>query len=374
MYKLKKDKIRKIIHVDMDAFFAAVEIRDNPDLKGKAVIVGGPPNSRGVVSTCSYEARKYGIHSAMASSLAYKLCPQAIFVKSNFEAYREASNIIREIFFEYTDLVEPASLDEAYLDVTSNKKNIKYATEIAKQIRQEIYKRTKLTASAGVSFNKFLAKIGSDMNKPDGMMVITPQTAMKILDELPIRKFHGIGAATEKKMLKLGIKNGADLRNFPLKILINHFGKVGIFYYNIIRGIDNREVKTSRIRKSLGSERTFSEDILDINKMFEFLKYDSDKISAKLEAKKIQGKTISIKLKYANFDVFSKSVTLRDWVSDKKTIFDVSVSLLEEILDPKRKVRLLGISLTNLISEEDRVWEQIKVAEYINNQEIETNS
>ncbi|MCK4979166.1 MAG: DNA polymerase IV, partial [Candidatus Delongbacteria bacterium] len=229
-------KIRKIIHVDMDAFFAAVYVRDHPEVKGKPVICGGPANSRGVVSTCNYEARKYGVHSAMPSFKAHKLCPNGIFVKPEFDAIREASEIAREIFYEYSDLVEPVSIDEAYIDVTENKQNIASATQIAIEMRRKIFNKTRLTASAGVSYNKFLAKIASDMNKPDGLMVVTPLKARQVLENLPIGKFHGIGKVSEKKMNMLGIKTGKDLKERTLKELMKHFGKVGSYYYNIVRG------------------------------------------------------------------------------------------------------------------------------------------
>jgi len=232
----KQKEISKIIHVDMDAFFAAVYIRDHPEVKGKPVICGGPANSRGVVSTCNYEARKYGIHSAMPSFQAHKLCPHGIFVRPDFDRIKEAAEIVREIFYEYSDLVEPVSIDEAYLDVTENKMNIESATEIAKEIRQKIFDRTQLTASAGVSYNKFLAKTASEMNKPNGLSIIVPSKALQILENLPIGKFHGIGKVTEKKMNYLGIRNGKDLKERTLKELMKHFGKIASFYHHQTAG------------------------------------------------------------------------------------------------------------------------------------------
>ena len=343
----------------MDAFFAAVEIRDHPEYKGKPLIVGGSPNSRGVVSTCSYEARKYGIHSAMSSAKAYKLCPHAIFVHGRFDAYREASEQIRKIFYEYTDLVEPVSIDEAYLDVTSNKKNISSATQIAREIRQKIFKKTKLTASAGVSYNKFLAKIASDMDKPDGLVVIPPEKAAEILENLPIRKFHGIGKAGENNMKKIGIKTGSDLKKWSLKDLIKHFGKMGSHYHYIVRGIDNSKVKTEWTRKSLGSERTFAEDISDQNKLIEFLEKSADKISQKMKNEKFQARTLTLKIKYANFDVITKSKTLNSEFNDYNIIRNYAQELLLENFNEKRKIRLLGISVSNLVWENDKKSKQM---------------
>jgi DNA polymerase-4 len=324
---------RKIIHVDMDAFFAAVEIRDNPQYKGKPIIVGGPPNSRGVVSTCSYEARKYGIHSAMPSYQAYKLCPHGIFIKPNFNSIKEASQIVREIFFEYTDLVEPVSIDEAYLDVTENKKNITIATEIAKVIKKRIFERTKLTASAGVSYKE-------------------------ILEKHPIGKFYGIGKVSEKKMIYLGIRTGKDLKERSLKELIKHFGKVGTFYYNIVRGVDNRPVITHRIRKSLGCERTFAKDISDVEEMLDVLKKISQKISSKMKEKKFKAKTLTVKIKYANFDMVSRSKTLDEAFDKEDILLHLGRKLLLETLGPKCKIRLLGLSISNLVWEGDKIRHQ----------------
>ncbi len=347
------DSGRKIIHVDMDAFFAAVYIRDHPEVKSKPVICGGPANSRGVVSTCNYEARKYGIHSAMPSFQAHKLCPHGIFVRPDFDRIREASEIVRKIFYEYSDLVEPVSIDEAYLDVTNNKMNLASATEVAKEIRKKIFERTQLTASAGVSYNKFLAKTASEMNKPDGLTVITPKKALKILEELPIGKFHGIGKVTEKKMNYLGIRNGKDLKDRSLKELSKHFGKVANFYYHIVRGIDNRQVTTSRIRKSLGCERTFSKDIDDVEEMLEVLKTISQKLSGKMREKKFKAKTLTVKIKYANFDMVSRSKTLDLPFDDEKIMLHIGRKLMLETLGPKCSIRLLGFSLSNLVWEND---------------------
>ena len=363
-----KEGLRKIIHVDMDAFFAAVYIRDHPEVKGKPVICGGPANSRGVVSTCSYEARKYGIHSAMPSFKAYQLCPQGIFVRPDFEAIREASLIVRDIFYEYTNLVEPVSIDEAYLDVTENNFNEPLATNIAKEIREKVKERTQLTASAGVSYNKFLAKIGSDMNKPDGLTVIPPSKAEKILEELPIGKFHGIGKASEKKMISLGILTGKDLKQRSLKELTKHFGKIGDFYYNIVRGIDHRKVTTHRVRKSLGCERTFAKDISDIEEMLEILKRLSDKIAGKMKEKKFKAKTLTVKIKYANFDVVSRSKTLQEAFDKSEIMHHIGRRLLLETLGPECKIRLLGLSVSNLEWEEGEQSRQQILEFYLNEQ------
>lgn len=357
---MEKPKFRKIIHVDMDAFFAAVEIRDNPEYRGKPLIVGGPPNSRGVVSTCSYEARKYGIHSAMPSATAYRLCPHAIFVNGRFEAYREASEQIRKIFHEYSDLVEPLSIDEAFIDVTFNKKNIPSATLIAKDIKKKIFETTKLTASAGVSYNKFLAKIASDMDKPNGLVVIPPEKAIEVLENLPIGKFYGVGKVGEKKMLSLGIKNGSDLKRRSLKELIKHFGKVGSFYYHVVRGIDNREVKANRIRKSIGTERTFPTDIDDLQEMTKYLKKFALKIGNILKEKRVKARTLTLKVKYANFDISSKSKTFSESIDDNNLFFYFARKLLLETLGGKCKIRLLGISVSNLEWENENLVKQIK--------------
>lgn len=346
---MMETEIRKIIHVDMDAFFAAVYIRDHPEVKGKPVICGGPANSRGVVSTCNYEARKYGIHSAMPSFQAHKLCPQGIFVRPDFDRIREASDIVREIFYEYSDLVEPVSIDEAYLDVTENKTDISSATEIAREIRKKIFDQTQLTASAGVSYNKFLAKIASDMNKPDGLTVITPKMALQVLENLPIGKFHGVGQATEKRMNYLGIRNGKDLKERSLKELTKHFGKVANFYYYIVRGIDNRQVTTSRIRKSLGCERTFAKDIDDVEEMLDVLKIIAQKIGGKMSEKKFKAKTLTVKIKYANFDLVSRSKTLELPFDDDKVMHHIGRKLLLQALGPKCSIRLLGLAVSNLV-------------------------
>ncbi|MCD4817998.1 MAG: DNA polymerase IV [Candidatus Cloacimonetes bacterium] len=354
-----KNQIRKIIHIDMDAFFAAVEIRDHPEYKGKPIIVGGSPTKRGVVSTCSYEARKYGIRSAMASALAIKLCPHAIFVRGRFEAYREASQQINQIFQEFTEQIEPVSIDEAYLDVTNNMQNFKSATEIARKIKQKIFEITKLTASAGVSYNKFIAKIASDFDKPDGLVVIPPNQAEKFLNALPIRKFHGIGKVSEKKMKSLGIFTGKDLREVELKDLLKNFGKVGRFYYNVVRGIDEREVKIHHVRKSIGNEKTFVKDIDDPVQLRDFLKTSAHKIALKLKEKGAKARTLTLKIKYANFDIVTKRKTIQTPINDEMIILHIAENLLLQNIQDKRLIRLLGISVSNLVWKNERISEQL---------------
>lgn len=340
--------IRKIIHVDMDAFYASVEQRDRPELRGRPVIVGGDPQSRGVVAACSYEARKFGIHSAMASSRAYKLCPEAVFIRSRFDVYRAVSAQIREIFDEYTDLVEPLSLDEAFLDVTENRAGTVSATQIALDIKKQIRERTGgLTASAGVSYNKFLAKVASDMNKPDGITVVTPDQAAAFIDKLPIRKFFGVGKVTEEKMLQLGIKTGAGLKQMAKETLVELFGKSGAYFYAIAQGIDDRPVEPNRIRKSLGKETTLSEDIEDPDQMLEILEEIAFELENSLIKRDLKGRTISLKLKYHDFQIVTRSITLDEPTDASAVIIGHVRSLLQKTEAGARKVRLLGISMSN---------------------------
>jgi DNA polymerase IV len=344
----QQEQIRKIIHIDMDAFYASVEQRDKPELRGKPVIVGGAPNSRGVVSTCSYEARKYGVRSAMPSRTAYRLCPQGVFVRPRFEVYKEVSEQIRAIFFQYTDLVEPLSLDEAYLDVTENKKGIRLATEVAQRILKEIKQKTRLTASAGVSFNKFLAKVASDINKPNGMTVVTPKMAPTFIDRLPIGKFFGVGKVTEKKMHQLGIRTGADLKRLTREELVKHFGKTGNYYYNIANGQDERAVNPNRIRKSIGKERTFGEDIDDRSQMLEILEKIARGLEEYMNRRQVKGRTITLKVKYFDFKSITRSATLPEPINSASEMMKYAEALLEKTEAGKLKVRLLGISLSNL--------------------------
>jgi len=345
---LTEKKNRKIIHVDMDAFYASVEQRDHPEYRGKPVVVGGSPQGRGVVAAASYESRKYGIHSAMPAVQAVKRCPHAIFVKPRFDVYKEVSHQIREIFFEFTDLVEPLSLDEAYLDVTENFKDNPSATLIAKEIKQQILDKTKLVASAGVSFNKFLAKIASDLDKPDGLSVIHPKKAELFIEQLPIGKFYGVGKATLRKMESLGIRTGADLKQWEEVDLVKKFGKSGHHYYRIARAIDNRAVKSHRTRKSIGKERTFSEDVSDLEWITQFLKDLSEKISSSMNKLEAAGKTVTLKVRYKNFDTVTRSYSHPQFINKAEDISDTAIRLLDETDAGVREVRLLGISISSL--------------------------
>ena len=344
--------LRKIIHVDMDAFYASVEELDNPDLKGKPVAVGGS-EKRGVVSAANYEARKYGVRSAMSGYLAKKNCPQIIFVKPRYSRYKEISNKIRSIFFDYTDLVEPLSLDEAYLDVTVNKKGNPSATLISKEIRQRIFDELGLAASAGISINKFIAKVASDVNKPNGQKTVNPEEVLQFLEDLEIRKFYGVGKVTAQKMYKLGIFTGKDLKGKSFEFLDEHFGKSGGYYYHVVRGIHNSEVKPHRIPKSVGAERTFSENLSSEIFMLERLEHIAEELERRLNKSKIAGKTITLKIKYSDFTLNTRSKTLPYFVSDKTLILETAKELLyqEEL---QNSVRLLGISLANLNTEDKK--------------------
>ncbi|UCE69937.1 MAG: DNA polymerase IV [Flavobacteriaceae bacterium] len=341
--------IRKIIHVDMDAFYASVEQKDDPSLKGRPLAVGGG-SKRGVVAAASYEARKFGVHSAMSGYLARQKCPNLIFVKPRFERYREISHQIREIFRSYTDLVEPLSLDEAYLDVTENKIGFPSATLIAREIRSRIYEKTGLTSSAGISVNKFLAKIASDLNKPNGQKTIPPEEVEDFLLSLEIRKFYGVGKVTAEKMHNLGIFTGADLKNRSLEFLSDHFGKSGKHYYEVVRGIHLSPVKAKRIPKSVGAERTFSENLSSELFMLERLEHIARELESRLKSGKRAGKTITLKIKYSDFRLQTRSKTLPLYISAKSLILEVARELLyqEPLQD---SVRLLGISLSNLNTE-----------------------
>ncbi|UBZ08032.1 DNA polymerase IV [Salegentibacter mishustinae] len=338
--------LRKIIHIDMDAFYASVEQLDNPELRGKAIAVGGS-SERGVVSAASYEARKYGVKSAMSSVIAKRNCPHLIFVKTRFDRYREISQRIREIFYEYTDLVEPLSLDEAYLDVTENKKGNPSASLIAKEIREKIKEKTGLNASAGISINKFIAKIASDFNKPNGQKTVNPEEVEEFLEVLDIRKFHGVGKVTAEKMYMLGIFTGKDLKTKSLDYLTEKFGKSGAHYYNVVRGIHLSEVKPNRIRKSLGAERTFNENISSEIFMLERLENIAEEIERRLKKSKVAGKTITLKIKYSDFTQQTRSKTVSFYISSRELILENARELLfqEKMKD---SVRLLGISLSNL--------------------------
>lgn len=345
-----KNPDRKIIHIDMDAFFASIEQRDNPELRGKPIAVGGS-SKRGVVAAASYEARKYGVRSAMPSITAKRKCPDLIFVKHRFEVYKEVSQQIRAIFAEHTDLIEPLSLDEAYLDVTQNKKEIASATEIAEQIRQEIFEQTNLTASAGVSFNKFLAKVASDINKPNGIKVITPKMAIPFLEQLPVEKFHGIGKVTARRMHNMGIHTGADLKELDQIEIFKRFGKVGRHYYKIVRAEDHRPVKPNRRRKSIGAERTFFEDQKTFEAMWELLEPIAKKVFGYMEKNDNYGRTIHLKMKTPDFQTYTRSKTFSNEVRNWEAFRTIVYELLSEYWEEVGSVRLLGVSVSNLMSE-----------------------
>jgi len=340
---------RKIIHIDMDAFYASVEQMDNPELRGKPVAVGGSEN-RGVVSAASYEARKFGVRSAISGVLAKKYCPEIIFVRPRFDRYKEISSKIHKIFNEYTDLVEPLSLDEAYLDVTQNKKGNPSASLLAEEIRLRIFNEVGLTASAGISINKFVAKIASDYNKPNGQKTVNPDEVEAFLEELPIRKFYGVGKVTTEKMYQLGIFTGTDLKSKSLEFLEKHFGKSGTFYYYVVRGIHNSEVKSSRITKSVAAEHTFDVNLSSEIFMIEQLERIAVSLEKRLERHKLSGKTITLKIKYSDFTQQTRSKTLPYFISDKSLIMEnIKELLYQEKM--KDSVRLLGISLSNLNNE-----------------------
>jgi DNA polymerase IV len=346
--------MRKIIHIDMDAFYASVEQRDNPGLKGKPVIVGGDPGRRGVVAACSYEARRFGIHSAMASSQARKLCPGAVFLPPRFDVYQEVSSQVMGIFHEHTDLVEPLSLDEAFLDVTENRKGIALATKIAQLIRAEIRTRTGLTASAGVSYNKFLAKAASDFRKPDGITVVTPEQARAFIDGLAIGKFHGVGRVTEERMRSLGILTGADLLRYSEAELVSLFGKIGSYFHSIATGVDTRPVTSLRIRKSLGREITLEEDINDPDQMKVIIAELAEDVGEMLGEKRLKARTVTLKLKYSDFQSITRSITLEHMIDSGEEILRHAGYLLKETEAGPRKVRLLGVTVSGFDAPEHK--------------------
>ncbi len=339
--------LRKIIHVDMDAFFASVEQRDDPALRGKPVAVGGA-GGRGVVAAASYEARKFGVRSAMPSVTAKRLCPDLIFVRHRFDAYKEASRQIRRVFEHYTPHVEPLSLDEAYLDVTDDLLGIGSATRIADLIRQEIRVKTGLTASAGVSYNKFLAKIASDQNKPDGVCVIRPGQGADFVATLPIRRFHGVGPKAEEKMKRLGIATGADLAAKDIDFLRANFGSMAGYLYRAARGIDLRQVSAHRTRKSVGGERTFSEDISSGAMLRETLENIIDIVWERIERSQSKGRTITLKMKFNDFKNMTRSKSLTSNVADRDEFAEVSRALLAEVVPLPKPIRLMGLTLSNL--------------------------
>lgn len=334
----------------MDAFFASVEQLDNPDLRGRPVAVGGS-SERGVVAAASYEARKFGVRSAMSSQVAKRKCPNLIFVKHRFDRYKEISNQVREIFFEYTDLVEPLSLDEAYLDVTYAKKGKPSATLIAKEIKQGIFEETGLTASAGVSYNKFLAKVASDVNKPNGIFVVMPAQAQEFIDKLEVRKFFGIGKVTAEKLNKMGVWRGEDLKQFERLELTRLFGKAGNYYYDICRGVDNREVQPSRERKSVGAENTFSRDLFYAEELETEILHIIDKVWTRAEHLNVKAKTLTLKFKYADFEQHTRSKTISTYFDSKSSFIIESKKLMKIEGGFVKGIRLLGLTLSNFINE-----------------------
>lgn len=347
---MEKETERKIIHIDMDAFFASVEQMDFPELKGKPVAVGGN-RQRGVVAAASYEARKYGIHSAMPSKIAASKCKDLVFVKPRFERYRELSYQIRDIFFRYTDLVEPLSLDEAYLDVTENKMGVSTATDIALEIKKAIKDEIGLTASAGVSINKFLAKIASDYRKPDGIFIIKPHQVIPFIEELPIEKFFGVGKKTAEKMHSLDIKNGADLRNKTIKELVKYFGKQGRYFYSVSRGEDYRKVNPNRIRKSVGAENTFNNSLKTKSEIWEALQPIAEKCWKRYKQSDAIAHTITLKVKFDDFKQITRSKSFEEAI-DSANLFDQGLESLMESFELSQSVRLVGCSLSNFEIEE----------------------
>lgn len=335
----------------MDAFFASVEQLDNPELRGKPVAVGGS-GERHVVAAASYEARKFGVRSAMPSVTAKRLCPDLIFVKHHFERYEEVSSQIHEIFREYTDLVEPLSIDEAFLDVTTDKKNIGSATIIARRIKKEIKERTGLTASAGISVNKFLAKIASDIKKPDGLFLIAPDDAEKFIEELPVEKFFGIGKVTAEKMHKLGIHSGSDLKKWDLPSLIRNFGKVGNFYFEIARGIDDRPVEVDSERKSVGTELTYEKDLTTRFEIIAELYKVEKELMERLEHAGTTGRTITVKIKFSDFRQITRSKTLMNYIRDFGTLHRIVSEIRKSLNLEGSRIRLLGVSISNLESDD----------------------
>lgn len=350
MFRINSD-LRKIIHIDMDAFFASVEQLDNPELRGRPVAVGGS-GERSVVAAASYEARKFGVRSAMPSVIARRLCPDLIFVKHNFSRYTEVSATIMEIFRKYTDLIEPLSIDEAFLDVTCDKKNIRSATVIAREIRSEIKTVTGLTASAGISVNKFLAKIASDINKPDGMYLIKPEDAEKFIEKLNVERFYGIGKVTAQKMHKLGIHTGADLKKWDLVSLVRNFGKAGVFFYDIVRGIDDRPVEPDQERKSVGTELTYEKDLTTRFEIIAELYRLEKELMERLDHSETTGRTITMKVKFSDFRQITRSKTLQYYIRDFDKLHKEVSEIRKSLKLEGSKIRLLGLSISNLETED----------------------
>ncbi len=344
----------------MDAFYASIEQRDNPELSGKPIAVGGS-SERGVVSAASYEARKYGVHSAMSSRIAKRKCPDLIFIKSRMDHYKEISRKIMEIFFEYTDLVEPLSIDEAFLDVTENKKGLQSATLIAKEMKEKISEKTKLTASAGVSVNKFLAKIASDYDKPDGLYVIKPADVHGFLESIPVKKFHGVGSVTAEKMHQHGIFTGADLRNMSQPWLVKHFGKAGIHYYNISHGIDERPVNPHRIRKSVGTEKTFEKDLQSRFEIITALYHIENELLRRMERSQSYGRTLTLKIKFSDFKQITRSKTIPQLIDHFDILHRTTKEIFYQLKWGEKKIRLLGLSVSQLKEDSDQQAVQLEL-------------
>ncbi|GER89606.1 DNA polymerase IV [Dictyobacter vulcani] len=343
--------MRKIIHVDMDAFYAAIEQRDHPEWRGKPVVVGGDPQRRGVVATCSYEARRYGIHSAMAAQKAYQRCPHAIFVPPRFEVYRSVSAQIMHIFRSYTDLVEPLSLDEAYLDVTFNHKNIPSATLVARAIKQQIYAETQLRASAGVSFNKFIAKLASDYHKPDGLTVVPPEKASDFLEHLPVNKFFGVGKVTAARLHELHIDTGADLKRMTEEELQRLFHKQGSILYHYVRGEDDRPVQPTRIRKSVGKETTLADDVSDPERLLQIMQQMAGQVERRLKELELTGRTVTLKLRWSNFQLLTRSITTSQAIQDADTMVAIlKPVLLNQLAGGPKRVRLVGVTVSHFVN------------------------
>lgn len=348
-----QEKTRAILHIDLDAFYASVEQRDHPEYRGKPVIVGGSPDRRGVVATASYEARQFGVHSAMPSRTALRLCPSAIFLPARFEVYRAVSQQIMAIFHQHTSLVEPLSLDEAYLDVTATVRDLDEAVQLAREIKRQIREKTELTASAGVSYCKFLAKIASDRNKPDGLTVITPQEASAFLEALPIEKFFGVGKVTAARLRVLGIQSGADLKRLGEVRLHELLGKHGAQLYRYAYGEDNRPVEPVRIRKSVGKEVTLERDIRDRDEMEHILEKLATQVERRLVELGLAGKTLTLKVRWSNFDLVTRAVSRAQGFQQAKEMLPILHSQLSRLVDGKQSVRLLGVIVSGLVSQEE---------------------
>lgn len=352
-------KQRKIIHVDMDAFYASIEQRDHPEYRGKPIAVGRA-EMRGVVAAASYEARRFGVHSAMPSMKALQLCPRLIFVRNRMDVYKAVSLQIRDIFHRYTDLVEPLSLDEAFLDVTENKQGIPLAVDIARRIKKDIRNELQLTASAGISYNKFLAKIASDYRKPDGLFTIHPSRAEEFIARLPIEAFWGVGHATATRMRALSIANGAQLRERDREFLIRHFGKIGNLFYNFARGIDDRPVEPSRIRKSVGCEATYREDVAKMEALERNIPLLAEELAGRLQRSGFRGNTLTLKVKFPDFVQKSRSMTVPECLTEAGDILPLARTLMEDLDSGDRAFRLLGLSVSNPLEERPRgIWEQL---------------